>query len=334
MPGFITHLTFGEQSLSFIESTDTKTLIEKHMTAFGLGLQGPDIFFYHIPAYLFYKKNIGNVMHRQKVMLFFDYLLDARNSFEDAHERRICDAYIIGFIGHYSLDVTCHPYIYFKSDHFNNIKRSGVYDFGRHVSLETDIDHEILMHYRSILPSEFDYAAAVRPSENSKRVIAELLFKTINRTFPENKVRLGTIKNAINSFINLNHLMHDPTGKKKRRVRKIEQVFFKCAVISSMIPSDTIIKYIDPCNSKHSNWSNPWNPMVNKTESVFDLINQTMPTYIERIDLYMKACGNSNDIDPELDSVLETQQYLHFRNKFLANISDLSYLSGLPIEYD
>ncbi len=332
MPGFITHLTFGEQSISFIQSEDTKNLIEKHQTCFGLGLQGPDIFFYHIPAYIFYKKNIGNVMHRERVMLFFDYLFDARNSFEDAHDRRICDAYIMGFIGHYSLDVICHPYIYFKSDHFNNLKKSGLYDFGRHVSLETDIDHLVLEHFKHVLPSQFDYAGAVSPSDNEKRVISELLYISINRAFPEYHVRYGTIRNAIKSFIKLNRLMNDPSGKKKKRIQRIEHLFFKCDVISSMIPSDTIIKYNDPCNSFNANWHNPWNPSVNRNESIFELFNEAMPEFIERISLYMKSCGNTSFFDSDIDTVTETNMYLHYRNKLLVSLSDNSYLSGLPLD--
>ena len=332
MPGFITHLVFGEQSVSFIESSDTRALIERHQTAYSLGLQGPDIFFYHIPAYLFYKKNIGNIMHRERVMLFFDYLFDARNSFEDSHSRRICDAYILGFIGHYSLDIICHPYIYYKSDHFGNLQKSGVYDFGRHVSLETDIDHLMLKHYKQLLPSEFDYAASVCPSANEKNVIAHLLYMAINRAYPDYGIRLNTVKNAIKSFIKLNHMMNDPKGTKKRRVRRIEQIFFKCAVISSMIPSDSFIIYPDPCNEKHSRWYNPWNPNVEKDESVYDLINKAMPSYIERMDLYMKSCGNTSFIDSEKDIVEETNQFLHYRNLLLVNLSDLSYITGLPIE--
>ncbi len=332
MPGFITHLSFGEQSISFITVEDTKSLIERHSTAFALGLQGPDIFFYHIPAYIFYKKNIGNVMHSNRVMLFFDNLFDARNSFEDGHSRRICDAYIMGFIGHYSLDVACHPYIYFKSDHFNNLKRSKKYDFGRHVSLETDIDHIVLEHYRNLLPSKFDYAAAISPSENSKTVIATLLHIAINKTFPEYKMRFKTIRNAINSIIKLNRLMNDPSGKKKHNVRKIEQVLFKCAVISSMIPSDTIIKYSDPCNLNHSNWYNPWDKSQTRTESVFDLFTETMPIFIERINLYMNSCGDTSFIDSDIDSADETNQLLHYRNQLLSDLSDLSYLNGLPLK--
>jgi hypothetical protein len=323
MPGFITHLSFGEQSLSFIESSYTKDLLDKHITAYGLGLQGPDIFFYHIPAYILYKKNIGNVMHRERVMLFFESLINARNDFDDTHSRRICDAYILGFIGHYSLDIVCHPYIYFKSDHFNNLKRGCAYDFGRHVSLETDIDHEVLMHYKKLLPSQFDYAKAICPSDNEKRVIATLLFNAITQTFPEYHIHFGTIRHAIDSIINLNHAMNDPKGKKKKHIRRIEQAFFKCAVISSMIPSDTIIKYQDPCNNEHANWHNPWNPDINRDESIFDLINTTMPKYIERINLYMNSVNESTE---------DTEQILHYRNQLLANLSDLSYLSGLPLD--
>ncbi len=330
MPGFITHLIFGDQTQSFIDSKETSKLLESHQTSFGLGLQGPDIFFYHIPAYLFYKENIGTVMHKQNVMLFFENLINARNSFEDNHDRRICDAYIIGFIGHYSLDVTCHPYIYYKSNHFNNLKRSKSYDFGKHVSLETDIDHIVLKHYKKLLPSQFDYGAAVEPSKHESAVIAELLFNTINNTFLFNQIRLGTIIHAIKSFIKLNRLMNDPTGKKKHSVRKIEQVIFKHCVISAMIPSDKIIKYQDPCNELHNSWFNPWYPEIPRSESIFDLMNKTMPTYLERIDLYMKSCGYETFTDI-LDSFDETKTFLHYRNRLLANLSDVSYITGLPI---
>lgn len=331
MPGFIAHLSFGEQSLSFIQSPETTKIIESHPKVFNLGLQGPDVFFYHIPAYLFYKKNIGNVMHRENVMLFFEHLINVRNSFDDIHDRNICDAYIMGFIGHYSLDVTCHPYIYYKSDHFNNLKRSSAYDFGKHVSLETDIDHILLDHYKGILPSKFDYADSVRPSKHEQEIISLLLRNAINNTYEYNKIRLGTVRHAIKSFINLNHAMHDPTGRKKHNIRRIEQLFFKCAVISSMIPSDTIVKYNDPCNLLHNEWHNPWNPAIPRTESILDLITKTMPTYINKIDLYSKAVGISSISSMDQDSYTETNSILHYRNLLLVALSDLSYLSGLPL---
>ena len=98
------------------------------------------------------------------------------------------------------------------------------------------------------------------------------------------------------------------------------------------VPVDTIIKYNDPCNILHNEWHNPWNPSIPRTDSIFDLINKTMPTYLDRIDLYMKSCGYITLNAFETDSIEETNQYLHYRNRLLSNLSDLSYLSGLPIE--
>lgn len=331
MPGFITHLSFGEQSLSFIESENTRDFLENNINVFGLGLQGPDIFFYHLPAYICYKKNIGNIMHRSRVMLFFDSLFSYRNSFETIEEKNICDAYILGFIGHYTLDVACHPYIYYRSDHFENLKKSTKYDFGRHISLETDIDHVVLDHYKHLLPSQFNYAGAVIVPIKALNVIAKLLYLSIKRTYPENKVRQGTIIGAINSFVKLNFAMHDPSGIKKKRLRKIEQHIFKHAYISSMIPSDTKIKYSDPCNLYHNEWHNPWDPDIPRTDSIFDMINKAMPDYIRRITQYVKSTDMFYYED-EADPMAQTNKYLHERNILLADLSDISYLTGLPIE--
>ncbi|MCR4830761.1 MAG: zinc dependent phospholipase C family protein [Pseudobutyrivibrio sp.] len=331
MPGFLTHLLFGEQSISFINSIEAESLISRHSTCFALGLQGPDFFFYNLPAYIFYKRNIGNVMHEDRIMLFFESLFNARHTFEDEHSRRICDAYILGFMGHYSLDITCHPYIYFKSSISHNQKRNKIYDFGRHLSLETDIDYLMLQKYRGLVPSQFDYAAAVTPSNNEKKVISRLLYMAISNTYPDYKVRYKTIIHSINSFIKLNHYMNDPTGKKKKRIRKLEQVLFKCAFVSSIFPSDTIIKFKDPCNDAKITWHNPWNPSFERNDSIFDLINIAMPEFLKRIDLYMKSCGYETFSDSKRDSLTETNEILHYRNQLLASLSDISYVTGLPL---
>ncbi|MCR5416996.1 MAG: zinc dependent phospholipase C family protein [Pseudobutyrivibrio sp.] len=331
MPGFITHLEFGRQSLSFIDDKETKKLLEEYSRCFYLGLEGPDIFFYHLPAYFKKGRNIGNIMHDTNVMLFFENLFDARNTFESTTDRKVCDAYIIGFMGHYTLDVSCHPYIYYKSDHFNNLKRSSKYDFGKHVSLETDIDHIVLDHYEHLKPTEFNYGGTISPTKEQKIVIAQLLCEAINNTFEDANISFKMIFKAINSIINLNYKMRDPDGKKKRLVRGIEQVLFKHCWISAMIPSDTIIKYNDPCNIYHNTWHNPWYPSIPRTDSIFDLINKSMPNFIDRITIYIKSCDSTAFIEDDLNSIDETNRYLHYRNNLLSNLSDLSYLSGLPL---
>ena len=72
MPGFRAHYFFGDESEKAMETTPE--FILNHRNVYNLGQQGPDIFFYSPQAHLFYKKNIGFVMHADRVMSFFQNL--------------------------------------------------------------------------------------------------------------------------------------------------------------------------------------------------------------------------------------------------------------------
>lgn len=55
MPGFMTHYLFGVKNLQQIrQNGECRTLLEsidRNKTVFQLGLQGPDIFFYHLASH-------------------------------------------------------------------------------------------------------------------------------------------------------------------------------------------------------------------------------------------------------------------------------------------
>ena len=74
MPGFRSHFFFGEQCIKAM-GEDVPEYIRRHRNVYNLGQQGPDIFFYCPQAHLFYPKNIGFVMHSDRVSLFFENLL-------------------------------------------------------------------------------------------------------------------------------------------------------------------------------------------------------------------------------------------------------------------
>ena len=114
MPGFRAHYFFGDESEKAFEKTPE--FILKHRNVYNLGQQGPDIFFYSPQAHLFYPKNIGFVMHSMRVMSFFQNLFLSREGFLNKEDLEIVDAYICGFMGHYSLDTVAHPYIHDRAE--------------------------------------------------------------------------------------------------------------------------------------------------------------------------------------------------------------------------
>ena len=111
MPAIITHDTFGQDAYArhFSSIGGTKDEAE----AFLLGNQGPDPLFYSIANPLLSSVHrLGNIMHKEKpneILVAFKQAIDAL----DEADRSVGRAYALGFLGHYVLDSTMHPLVYF-----------------------------------------------------------------------------------------------------------------------------------------------------------------------------------------------------------------------------
>lgn len=313
MPGFITHLMLREEIASNYHNSKWTFLVNKHPAVYNLGLEGPDIFFYHVQAYLGHDRNIGNLMHDENVNLMFDSLFAVRDLFEEPFQD-ICDAYIMGFMGHYTLDCTCHPYVYYKSTHFENLKVSHKYDFGRHTSLETDIDQLMLKHFYGLKPSQYDYAKRINITKEEGQVLSLLLSQALALTFPNASVSSKMCYKAPKSMIFLNKLMRDPSGGKKNLVFSIEKKLLGYPFISAMIPSDTLFAYEDSCNESHDIWYNPWDKETPHNDSIFDLLHKAGEIYKNRLDMYITGINSYEE-----------------KTDLLDNLGNNSYCNGLPI---
>lgn len=327
MPGFATHYFFGQQAVQSVTSQKHRNRLCRYMHSFCLGLQGPDVFYYSFPAYLSSNGNIGSTLHSQSTLHFFTAMMNMRDRFADKESRKIADAYICGFIGHYTLDTYCHPYVFCRTKHLQNQNRS-LYDFGRHVFLETAMDQEVIRHFNNTEPSAFQPENTIRLSLKEQHVIGSLLHHAIAEAFPERKVSYFQCRFAIFSMRLESWLMHDPTNWKKIFLRRIEQKLFGYAVISPMIPSNTVSIYKDPCNLSHRRWANPWNPRYRSTESVYDLMDRAIPVFCQRMDLYFHSYSSA---DRDL-SRTRSEQFCHAQNLLWADLGDCSYNSGLPLK--
>lgn len=321
MPGFKSHYIFGRNAIEEIKPNKYEQYLIRYPQSYHMGLQGPDVFFYYVPAYLFYEKNIGNVIHKAKTNEFFNALIDARNNLLKKEFRVIADAYIAGFMAHFTLDSIVHPYIYYRTKYMEHEDKK-LYDFGIHVFLETDIDNALLRHFSHMKPSEFKMGDTILLTIKEHMVISVLLYRAIRATFPENRILLFHIRHAIGAMALEANLMKDPTGIKKKGVRLLERMIFGHAVISPMVPNDNVTTYKDPCNLKRKTWVNPWDENRKSNKSVYDLLDDATQILAERIHYYSKAHTLSKDLTPE-------EKEMNLR-KLFESLGDLSYDSGLP----
>lgn len=315
MPGFTTHYLFGQQTYQIIQNPGQKRAIQKNHTVFSLGLQGPDIFFYDILSAIFAKKNPGSTAHTVDTKKFLRHLLESPRIFPKKEERQIARTYILGFIGHYLLDTVCHPYIYAMT-HYDKMPQGYI---GGHIRLETDIDTTLLRHYQNRRPSEFHQNESIALSKEQRYVVSTLLYFAFSRTYPGLGITRHRILQAIHAMQMGTKLLYDPTGRKKRWIRRFEAVFPGYPLLSPLIPSDALIFHRDPCNMRHISWKNPWDAERKSKESFFELFEKAQIKYVQILD----------DMDVLFSMERIPREEAAAIAKLLKTLGNLCYHSGL-----
>lgn len=317
MPGFTTHYLFGVNTYKKINDTTLqKTIFENH-AAYSLGLQGPDIFFYYLPYYLSPRHNIGSISHAEDTRNFLRHLINSPSLFQNQKETSIAKAYILGFIGHYILDCACHPYIYYRT-HYNGKTKDY---YGRHMNLETDIDTVLLSIFKHKLPSAFQKESVIALTKLQLNTISSVLYYVYSKTYPRLHVHDSTMTHSIRSMQLGVKLLHDPQGKKKIIVRKIEALTAGYPILSPMIASDYLQFYSDPLNILGKEWKNPWDTSRTSDASFLDLMAQAQEDYLRLLKLLHRLFIIPESMDMKASLLL----------KILNILGNKSYHSGLAI---
>ena len=157
MPSTYAHRRFGANVLDHLPAP-LREKLEAHRELYDIGLHGPDLLFYYHAEKSTTVAALGNAMHEQKGEVFFTR---ARTVVENATDKSAALAYVLGFICHFALDSTCHPYVEAY------VRESGV----GHCEIETEFDNA-LMREDGLDPIKFFTASHIKPSRERAEVIA------------------------------------------------------------------------------------------------------------------------------------------------------------------
>ena len=157
MPSTYAHRRFGADVLALLPDGLRATL-EQHRELYDIGLHGPDLMFYYKALQSNPVNRLGNTMHEQKGEVFFTR---ARAVVEHAADKDAALAYALGFVCHFALDSTCHPYVEAYT------RQSGV----SHCEIETEFD-DMLLRRDGYDPLKFFTASHIHPSEQNAKAIA------------------------------------------------------------------------------------------------------------------------------------------------------------------
>ena len=157
MPSTYAHRCFGADVLTQLPEALQKK-IEPYRALYDIGLHGPDLLFYYKALQSNSVNRLGNAMHEQPGTVFFER---ARGVIRNAKNRDAALVYALGYICHFALDSTCHPFV----EQFT--RESGV----THCEIETEFDN-MLLRRDGYDPLTFFTASHIHPSAENARVIA------------------------------------------------------------------------------------------------------------------------------------------------------------------
>lgn len=316
MPAFTTHYLFGVDAYKRITDHSLKRTLRRHHCVYSLGMQGPDVFFYFFPSYLLHRHNLGALAHISDTRAFYANLLESRKLFaKDPIKQEIADAYLLGFLGHYSLDCTAHPYIYAFTNYDPGQKRPHSEYFGQHAYLETEVDNALLLMKKHLHPSEFHQDATIHLSRAERNVIAHMLSYAYGHTYHRYFAPAWLIHNACGWMEQLTRTMHDPTGQKKVLSRFAERHVFGHPYLSALIASDHYRFVDDPLNEQRKIWKHPWTGAASN-ETFLDLYKKAGVLYDSRLKLYLAMMAD-NFSKESCQALLNAH-------------GNCSFLSGLP----
>lgn len=154
MPSTYAHRRFGADVLVQLPR-ELREKITPYRPLYDMGLHGPDLMFYYRALQSNPVNRLGNAMHEQPGRVFFTR---ARGVVNTARNKNAALAYALGFVCHFALDSTCHPYVE------RYTRESGV----SHCEIETEFDNQ-LMREDGLDPMHFFTAGISAPTGSLQR---------------------------------------------------------------------------------------------------------------------------------------------------------------------
>ena len=275
MPGFITHYICGQAALS-ATIPDVQKMIRPYQQFFNIGTQGPDIFFYYLPGLLKkHSRSIGGQMHKHQFGGFISHMIDIMmiERLPDT-TRSLLFSYISGFLTHYALDATAHPYVYSKTGVRKKGDKTKAIKYSvDHRKFETAIDVLMLDLMSSKKPSDYNLWELIRVERKLARMVAGAMSASVRETYDCN-ISPKDVYKAMAYMVNITRIIQSRKGRRKRFMELIENLTIGDHLVSSIIHMQQVSDGVDYMNIGKVPWNVPGTE--EKNESFVELYHEAV----------------------------------------------------------
>lgn len=294
MAGTITHAYFANDLYDKLDKK-TKNNLKDYKENLKTYSQGHDIFFFTFNVINIKTRKIGNYLHKNNTRDFFinmiTYIKD--NNLQDNYEIM---SFLYGYIAHYVLDSTVHPYVTYKSGIFKRKKKETYKYNSKHNNLESYIDAYMINKRENMIPNKFKIHKLCFNTKVSKE-LSKLIDYTFYKTYGFKHMSLYVKEGILNMKISYRLLRYDPFKIKKKIYNTVDKILpksiKKTSPISFAYTLDNDEYYL---NLNHKKWNHPRYKDETYTYSFLDLYNNALDKTIYIINNVNNILYNNKDI--------------------------------------
>lgn len=306
MPNIITHKIFAEEVWKQIKKKDIRSMIDKYPQIFYIGSNGPDfLFFHHVKPWEAYKSHalnrLGSKVHSYHINEFYKTAIACVQSQKDEHMKEMMSVYLFGHLCHWALDKTAHPYIFYRTGNCKGISA------GYHHRFESMMDTMMLDKFYQMSIKEFESYKICEFDDDILKAIARIYVPVAKKVYHQD-VKVHDLREALNSWKDVQKMLHDPSNIKYSIVKTIEGILHKPWAISGNIVRPEIDERFDVLNENRELWKHPCDENITSCASFMDLFEEAIIIAVKVIDQTYGSIEYNADVQGVLD-ILQDATY-------------------------
>jgi len=306
MPSSMTHSYFAKDVYDKLNEKTKKKINQEELKLFA---QGPDCYYFYnlmIGKKAKYMRKLGLTIQTTKTKDFFINTINYIKEKNLQKETQIM-TYLYGYICHYILDSTIHPFIHYKCGVFNKKDKSTYKYNGLHYEMEYFLDIYMIFQNEKKEAKDFKFSKYF-PNIKFNNNLHKLINETMNLTYKIENISTAYEKgmnNLKDFFIIFNQ---DKTGIKKNFYKLIDKI-----TPNNHRPKKHLSFHIEHNKKIHylNLEKNTWNHPMYENE----IYNYSF------IELYHIAINKAINIINEIESILSNEKNIDDLKKLFPNIS-------------
>lgn len=310
MPASVTHAYFASDVYDTLPANIKNCLSVSRLRMFA---QSTDSFLFYRLFSLKPSHGLRKFQHTFHVSKSQDFFINLIQYIKDAHLEKDIDtcSFLCGFISHYVLDSTMHPFIFYKTGKFRKNDPETYKYNSLHTLMEVYLDNHLILAREKHSPYTFPVSNFCFDLTPFSEELNSAISYVFNKVFQLPHMDVKYFESLKNMKFALATFRQDRFGIKKAGYKLIDtftpKKWIRLEFVSYHVSMKTSFDFL---NFNHRVWRNPTTYSITSKESFYDL--------------YVKALKLSKKI------IEDTFLYLKGENIDLKAVyTNLSYVTGL-----